>query len=134
MAGLRGETRQGQRQGRGGVRLRGRGQLAGHPADCSRRRTTGASLKTPQVGATAIIQLPVRVQRCCCRLTVSAITRDTAMAMYITPENIASIVSARASGESGTMSLRPTPARTPKLRNSRPITVHGSGGQDTPEK
>src|SRR3546814_6339209 len=87
MAGLRGETRQGQRQGRGGVRLRGRGQLAGHPADCSRRRTTGASLKTPQVGATAIIQLPVRVQRCCCRLTVSAITRDTAMAMYITPEN-----------------------------------------------
>src|SRR3546814_8050849 len=52
MAGLRGEARQGQRQGLGGVRLRGRGQLAGHPADCGRRRTTGASLKTPQVGAT----------------------------------------------------------------------------------
>src|SRR3546814_17246716 len=52
MAGLRGETRQGKRQGLGGVRLRGRGQLAGHPADCGRRCPTGASLKTPPVGAT----------------------------------------------------------------------------------
>src|SRR3546814_19362495 len=48
----------------------------------------------------------------------------TAMAMYITPENIASIVSARASGESGTMSLRPTPDSVLKARKS---VVEGKG-------
>src|SRR3546814_3810684 len=53
------------------------------------------------------------------------------MAMYITPENIASIVSARASGESGTMSLRPTPDSVLKLRNSSSIHVRGCGGTDT---
>src|SRR3546814_16869837 len=73
----------------------------------------------------------MRVQRCCCRLTVSAITRETAMAMYITPENIASIVSARARGESGTMSLSPTPDSVLKLRNSSSIHVRGCGGTDT---
>src|SRR3546814_7326006 len=68
---------------------------------------------------------------CSSDLTVSAITRETAMAMYITPENIASIVSARASGESGTMSLRPTPDSVLKLRNSSSIHVRGCGGTDT---
>src|SRR3546814_5098081 len=73
----------------------------------------------------------MRVQRCCCRLTVSAITRETAMAMYITPENIASIVSARARGESGTMSLSPTPDSVLTRRNSSSIHVRGCGGTDT---
>src|SRR3546814_18981316 len=53
------------------------------------------------------------------------------MAMYITPENIASIVSARARGESGTMSLSPTPDSVLKLRNSSSIHVRGCGGTDT---
>ena len=53
------------------------------------------------------------------------------MAMYITPENIASIVSARAKGESGTMSVRPTPDSVLKLRNRSSIHVRGCGGMDT---
>src|SRR5690606_22106265 len=142
------------RQGLGDLRLRGRGQLAGHPAHRGRRRPPRAALTAigrgyaPDAGTSAARRCAVtlrdgepsgtaprptidRAQRCCCRITVSAISRDTAMAMYITPENIASMVRARACGESGTTSLRPTPDSVLKLRNSSSIQVRGCGGIET---
>ena len=47
-----------------------------------------------------------------------AMRRETTMAMYMTPLNISSMMSERAIGATGVISLSPTPERVLKLRKS----------------
>jgi hypothetical protein len=62
------------------------------------------------------------------RNVVRPINRETTNAMYITPAKDSNITSARASGRTGMMSLRPTLDSTLKLRNSNSIQVRGFCG------
>src|SRR5690606_29525566 len=63
------------------------------------------------------------------RTMVRPISRDTTRAMYITPANCPSITSARACGNTGTTSLRPTPDNRLKLRYISSIQLRCSPGE-----
>jgi hypothetical protein len=60
---------------------------------------------------------------------VSPINRDTTSEMYMTPVNSSTMTSARAIGDTGTMSPRPTPDRQVKLRNSNSIQERDGNGE-----